>query len=308
MKFVFGPVPSRRLGTVVGIDLVPHKVCTFDCLYCDLGRTTKKTTTRETFFPPEVVCKEFEMWRAAKSQYVQYVSICGSGEPTLFKALGDVVSELKRMTDIPLALVTNGSLLGVEEVQEQVAGIDVVLPSLDAVTKAVFTTLNRPHPSLVAPSIVEGLKRFRAVFKGQLWLEVCLCRGINDNPSDLKRLRDAIEEIGPDRVQLNTPVRAPSEDVAVPLTYVQMEAARAILGGEAEIISAYHGTTHSMDVQIDEHDLIDILRRHPATRQEIKNFFPSVGEEVDGLLSRLLSTGRIHCQSHTGKLYYRAEE
>lgn len=308
MKHVFGPVPSRRLGPVLGIDLVPHKVCTFDCLYCDLGRTTRKTVTRELFYPPEEILAECEAWfNANDPSAIRYVSICGSGEPTLYQGLGRVVGGLKTMSRTPLALVTNGALLGRREVQEELRGVDLVLPSLDTVNEAVFKVLNRPAPLLSACRIVSDLEEFRRTFAGQIWLEVCLCRGINDAPSDLERLRDALKGIRPDRIQLNTPVRAPCEDVAYPLSGVQMEMAREILGTEAEVIDSYRGGAPAGGSALDEENLLEILRRHPATRSELKEFFPAMEGSIDALIAHLVKKGSIYAVKHRGRSSYRSK-
>jgi len=308
MRHVFGPVPSRRLGPVLGIDLVPHKICTFDCRYCDLGHTTRKTVTREVFYPPEEILAECEAWlKDNDPSAIRYVSICGSGEPTLYQGLGTVVGGLKRLTETPLAFVTNGALLGRREVQEELRGVDLVLPSLDTVNEAVFKVLNRPAPSLDVRGIVSGLEEFRRAFAGRIWLEICLCRGINDAPSDLERLRDALERIRPDRVQLNTPVRAPCEDVAYPLSEVQMEMARGILGPGAEIIESYRGGGPAYGSALDEENLLEILRRHPATRSELKEFFPAMEASIDALIAHLVRKGSIYSVKHRGRSYYRAK-
>src|SRR4030066_1907073 len=166
-KYIFGPVPSRRLGRSLGVDLVPFKTCTFDCIYCDLGRTTHKTISRESYVKPEEIRRELELTLPTLSKKPDYITLSGSGEPTLNQHIGEIIHNVKDLTSIPLAVLTNGSLFCLEEVREALVGADVVIPSIDAVNDVIFQCLNRPHPCLNIQEIISGLIQFRNGYRGQ---------------------------------------------------------------------------------------------------------------------------------------------
>ena len=238
-KYIFGPVPSRRLGRSLGGDLVPYKTCSFDCIHCDLGRTTFKTTSRKSYVSTEDVQRELDLTLPPLEKKPDYITLSGSGEPTLNQNIGEIIHSIKHWTSIPVAVLTNGSLLFIEEVRKDLIEADVVLPFLDAINDVTFQCLNRPHPSLNIDEIISGLIQFRNEYRGQIWLEVVFCRGINDDKKEIERLKGIIERIQPDRVQLNTPVRPPAEEFAYPLTTHHLEEIREQLGDQAEIISEF---------------------------------------------------------------------
>ncbi len=212
-RHLFGPVPSRRLGRSLGIDLVPHKVCTLDCVYCECGATTTRTLERRAWVDPDAVMAELESWLAPTDvptdalSAADYLTFSGAGEPTLHADLGRLAAWLAGRTQIPLALLTNGTLLENRALRAELAPLSLICPSLDAVSEDVFGRINRPHPSLTAAGLVDALIALRQDFPGQIWLEVLLVEGINDSDSELDLLADAIARIAPDRVQLNTAAR-----------------------------------------------------------------------------------------------------
>jgi len=179
-KYIFGPVPSRRLGRSLGVDLVPYKTCTFDCIYCDLGRTTRKTTSRQSYVPPEEIQGELEFSLSVLEKKPDYITLSGSGEPTLNTNIGEIIQRIKEITSIPIAILTNSSLFSLDEVRSDLSEADLVLPSLDAITPALFEYINRPALSLKIEEIISGLIQFRKQYRGQIWLEVLFCRGVND--------------------------------------------------------------------------------------------------------------------------------
>jgi wyosine [tRNA(Phe)-imidazoG37] synthetase (radical SAM superfamily) len=184
-KYIFGPVPSRRLGRSLGVDLVPFKTCSFDCIYCDLGRTTQKTTSRQPFASPEKIVEELELTLSVLDKKPDFITLSGSGEPTLNNDIGAIIRRAKEITSIPVAVLTNSSLLSLQEVRNDLSEADLVVPSLDAVTPALFEYVNRPHPSLRIEDIVQGLIQFRKQYRGQIWLEILFCRGANDDREEV---------------------------------------------------------------------------------------------------------------------------
>ncbi|MCG2721919.1 MAG: radical SAM protein, partial [Thermodesulfovibrionales bacterium] len=223
MKYVYGPVPSRRLGFSLGIDVIPYKTCTLNCIYCQIGRTTQKTLDRRPYNQKADILKEVKDVLKRKQQ-IDYITFSGSGEPTLNSDIGALIKEVKACTSLPVAVLTNGTLLFMEDVQKDLMNADVVLPSLDAASAQVFRRVNRPHHSLEIETILDGLKRFRKLFRGRIWLEIMLIKGLNDNAEELLCMRNAISEIQPDRVHLNTVVRPPSLLSAKPLNREEMAA------------------------------------------------------------------------------------
>jgi wyosine [tRNA(Phe)-imidazoG37] synthetase (radical SAM superfamily) len=304
LKYIFGPVPSRRLGRSLGVDLVPYKTCTFDCIYCDLGRTTRKTIFRESYVKPEEIRRELELTLPTLSKKPDYITISGSGEPTLNLNIGDIIHNIKDLTSIPLAVLTNGSLFSLEEVREALVGADVVIPSLDAVNEVTFQCLNRPHPSLKMDEIISGLIQFRKQYRGQIWLEVVFCRGINDDKEEIERLKGVIERIQPDRVQLNTPVRPPAEEFAYPLTTTHLEEIRTKLGDKAEIISEFAALLGEEFNSVKDTEILNLIKRRPCTTEDISKALGLRIDEVVKHLDHLTKARTIRYRMYEHRCYY----
>jgi len=300
---IYGPVPSRRLGFSLGIDIIPSKTCSFDCIYCQLGPTTKKTLLR----------KEYISWHKALSQIkdilstglrIDYITFSGSGEPTLNSALGKLIAEIKKITSTPVAVLTNSSLLSRKSVREALKKADVVIPSLDAATQEVFTNINRPHPSLKAEKIIAGLKTFRQEFKGSIWLEVMLVKNINDSPSHIQKLKEVIEEIKPDKIQLNTVVRPPSEEFALPLSSKELEKIKTVLGENCEIIAEFRKKRQTPLEENLEAAILSMVQRRPVTLSDISTSLGKNKNEILKYLNLLLQEGKIKLVIHKNLNYY----
>ena len=213
MSYVFGPVPSRRLGLSLGIDLIPAKTCTFDCLYCQVGRTSLKTLETKPFVPVHEVIEEVK--RKLPESTSDAITLGGSGEPTLHSQIDRVIASVKEMTKIKVALLTNGSLFWREDIRKRVLNVDIIMPTLCTAFDSTFNIIHRPHPELELRTIVDGLKMLRKDYKGQLFLEVVLLAGVNDTETEVKGLKALIEQICPEKVQLNTVVRPPADSRAI---------------------------------------------------------------------------------------------
>ena len=303
-KYVFGPVPSRRLGRSLGVDLVPYKTCTFDCIYCDLGRTTHKTISRGFFVSPEQIQRELELVLPALDNQPDYITLSGSGEPTLNQNIGEVIHNIKNQTSIPLAVLTNGSLLSIGEIRKELSEADLVIPSLDAVNEVTFQCLNRPHPSLEINAIISGLVQFRKIYRGQIWLEIVFCRGINDDKKEIERLKEVIERIQPDRVQLNTPVRPPAEDFAYPLTRERLVEMKNLVGKNAEVVSEFAAPIgHSFESDKDV-EILNLIKRRPYTAEDISRALGVHLDEVAKDLSRLVREGAVRYRMYEHHCFY----
>lgn len=231
-RHLFGPVRSRRLGVSLGVDLVPQKTCAFDCVYCECGRTTCLTCERREYVPTDRVIAELDAYLATAPD-LDYVTFAGSGEPTLHTGIGEIIAFIKdRYPRYRVAVLTGSALLPDPEVRAALMRADLVVPSLDAVSEAVFRSLNRPCPGLTAGQVVEGLLAFAREFPGEIRLEVFIVPGENDTEDEVRRLRDAVAAIDPDRVQVNTLDR-PGTDIRVrPASPPALERIAAVLGGE----------------------------------------------------------------------------
>jgi wyosine [tRNA(Phe)-imidazoG37] synthetase (radical SAM superfamily) len=271
MKYVFGPVPSRRLGQSLGIDTIPLKTCNWNCVYCQLGRTQPLIDERQEYYPSEEILAEVrEALKAHKPGEIDWVTFVGSGEPLLHASMGYLIGQVKGMTELPVAVITNGSLLYLPNVRQELAAADAVLPTLDAGTAKLYHKINRPHPELTFERLVEGLIAFREEYWGKLWVEVMLVRGLNDTPQALWDIAKVLQSIRPDAVHLNLPTRPPAETWVQPPTEESLMQAIAILGNIAEVVHPAEGSfdLSGYDNPIDA--VIGIITRHPMRQEELK--------------------------------------
>jgi wyosine [tRNA(Phe)-imidazoG37] synthetase (radical SAM superfamily) len=267
-KYLYGPVPSRRLGLSLGVDIVPFKVCTLDCVYCQLGGTTEKTIERGDFVSVEAVLAELKD-KLAKGLEANFITISGSGEPTLNSRLGELIDGIKKITDIPVAVLTNGTLLYRQDVRADCARADVVLPSLDAGDEQTFQRINRPHSELSIEKLISGLCAFRNEFAGRIWLEVFFIEGFNTDTEQIARIRDAINRIRPDKVQLNTAVRPTAEPGIKSLNAKRLQAIADQLGEKCEVVADFSPARHGRNIETKAEDLLSMLKRRPCSLSDI---------------------------------------
>lgn len=308
MKYVFGPVPSRRLGQSLGIDPVPLKTCNWNCVYCQLGRTQPLINERKDYFPPEEIINQVkEALEAHKPGEIDWITFVGSGETTLHASIGAMIRQVKVLTKIPVAVITNGSLLYLPEVRQELQEADAVLPTLDAGNERLYRKINRPHPTLTFKRILDGLISFREEYQGKLWIEVMLIKDINDTEVELKRIAAKLKLIGPDEVHLILPDRPPSETWVKPTDEEGLLRAQAIMGDIAKII---HPAAGIFDLSGSE-DLVDsiigIITRHPMKESDLvktlKQFSP---ENVVETLKRLEESGRAQVIKRYGIRFWSA--
>jgi wyosine [tRNA(Phe)-imidazoG37] synthetase (radical SAM superfamily) len=304
-RYVYGPVPSKRLGRSLGIDLVPFKTCSYDCVYCQLGRTTDKTIQRKQYVAADAIIGELEQ-RLTSVERPDYISLAGSGEPTLNSDIGDLIGSIKKLTDIPVAVLTNGSLLWMQEVQDALMGADVVLPSLDAGDEGLFERVNRPHPDIPFERMVDGLTTFTRRFPGEVWLEALLLRGITGTAAEAAKIAALVELIGPARVQLNTAWRPPAEADVHPLSMGELTALAALFPGGAEVVgsdipeeSGERELAHARDA-----DILALVRRRPCTAADVAVGLGVHVTEALKHLEVLVSTGVVAPRVVEGRVFY----
>ena len=307
MKYVFGPISSKRLGQSLGVDLLPPKSCTWNCLYCQLGKTRSFVTERQEFFPREDILEEIR--QALKvNRNLDWITFVGSGETMLYKGIGWLIAEVKKITTVPVAVITNGSLLYLPEVREELLQADAVLPSLNAGSEALHNKIDRPASGLTFQQHVDGLVAFRHEYQGMLWIEVMLLGGINDSDEALHDLARVLQQINPDMVHLVLPTRpAPEQEIRLP-SDERLEQAIAILSEVAMVVNPLKG---NMDLR-SAPDLLEaitaIVSRHPVQQRELQKAiadrFAAESTKVDDVMQTLFATGRFSRVEHNGEPYW----
>lgn len=301
---VFGPVPSRRLGLSLGVDLLWPKTCTLDCLYCELGLTTRLTKERGRFRQAGAVLAQVEARLAELATPPDFITLAGSGEPTLHLDLGLVLGRLRQSSPARLAVLTNATLVDDPQVRRDLGLADVIVPSLDAVSPAVFRRLNRPAPGLDIGAIVQGLIELRRGFAGQMWLEVLLVAGVNDTPQELAGLMAAAASIAPDKVQINTVVRPPAVAGVRPVEHARLEEIAQAFPVPAEVIAPPRGQALGDRGAIAE-QVVEMTRRRPCTQADIAAMGGLSLQQAQGLLDDLLAQGRLRAEPFGQEIYYR---
>lgn len=303
-SYLFGPVPSRRLGRSLGVDLTPYKTCSLDCVFCQLGKTTHKTITRKEYVPTDAVTAEIDAWLTSDGD-ADYITLSGSGEPTLHSGFGDVLLFIRERTAIPAVVLTNGTLLHHPEVRDAACRANVVKVSLSAWDDASFGWVNRPHPSLRFDQVVSGQKALRKQFQGELWMEVFLVAGMNSTQSDVQRIASVAREIEPDRIQLNTVVRPPTESFAEPLSKDQLLALCPLFQPEATVIAEFD-LEKDLEAQVNKETVLAVLQRRPCTADQIAKAFGMHLNEVSKYIGNLVRTGQVRAERRNQATYYSA--
>jgi len=288
----------------LGVDLTPRKTCTFDCVFCQLGRTTHKTVQRQAYVPTAAVIAELTQWLHAGGT-ADYITLAGSGEPTLHADFGAIIQFLRAATTIPVALLTNGSLLGDPAVRAAAAQANVVKASLSAWDQPSFASINRPHAALTCAAVVEGLRQFRTAFSGTLWLEVFIVWGMNSIPMDVQAIARLAQTVHPDLVQLNTAVRPPAEEFVQALPRARLEELAVLFDPPAGVIAEF-STTSTAAMHANENTMLALLTRRPCTADHLAAVFGMHRNEVAKYLGKLLRTRRIRAEHTAKQLYYLA--
>ncbi len=301
-SYTFGPVPSRRLGRSLGVDLVPFKTCTYDCIYCQVGRTTLSSMERKEWVPLEDVVDQV---RGKLSTKPDYITLSGSGEPTLYSRLGELIARIKEITEVPVAVLTNGSLLWDPAVRAELMGADLVVPSLDAGDERMFRYVNRPADGLSFEKMVEGLLAFGKEYQGRIWLEVFIL-GANAAVRDVEKIAEIARRINPERIQLNTVTRPPAEDFASPVPAERMSRFAELFGPQAEVVADYSKVHSQEQFVCRAQDVLELLRRRSCTPDDIATGLGMHRNEVAKYITELTEQGKLSCDMYSGKLYYQA--
>ncbi len=311
-KHVYGPVPSRRLGRSLGVDALTFKTCSFDCLYCQLGHTTNHTLERREYVPTAEILDELRR-KLHNGDRPEYISFAGSGEPTLHSGLGEIIRGIKAMTDVPVVVFTNGSLLWMPEVRADLAEADVVIPSLDGGDAALLDKVNCPVADLDFNRILEGLMAFRAEFKGRIWLEIMLLGGMSDDDASVDTLARLAAQIRPDKVQINSVCRPPADASALPVPaarLLEIQQHFALVPVPVEIIAEHlDDMAHTaFRTQIREEDIIALIERRPCTAAGVAAGLNIHVTEALKHLEMLVADGKAVTLPKDGQTFYSACE
>ena len=305
-KRVFGPVLSKRLGNSLGIDVIPHKTCSYNCIYCQLGSEENTITDLTNYYSVDEIIYELKE-ALLNNKNIDYITFTGSGEPTLYKDLKKLIYEIKQITDIPVCIITNGSLLYKQEMRSNLLLADLIIPSLDAGNEETFKLIDNPNKEIDFDKMVEGLIEFKKVFKGEYWLEIFLLKDINDNEDELDDIIKIVKKIKPDRIQLITATRRVANEKAKALSDEELKKVKKYFNSKCDIeidipnISENH---KGNDKKITEEDIVNFLIRQPDTAYIIAKSFNENERKVKELLDSLIKKNKVREEIVNGVVSY----
>jgi len=300
---LYGPVPSRRLGRSLGVDIIPFKICSLDCIYCQLGETSQKTVERKEYSPVDDILAEIKS-RISAGLNADFITITGSGEPTLHSLLGRLITSIKNITDIPVAVLTNGTLFFRQDVRADCAKADVVLPSLDAADEPTFKKINRPHKDISIANVISGLSAFRNEYAGQIWLEVFLLENVNTAAVHIANLKNAIKLIRPDKVHLNTAVRPTAVPGIKKLDEKSLQTIARRLGKNCEVIADFSREHFGKHAETMTEHLLSILKRRPCSLGDISAALGISADEALNSIDRLQHLGLVTSTEKNGVTFF----
>lgn len=305
-KRVFGPVLSKRLGNSLGIDVIPHKTCSYNCIYCQLGSEENTITDLTNYYSVDEIIYELKE-ALLNNKNIDYITFTGSGEPTLYKDLKKLIYEIKQITDIPVCIITNGSLLYKQEMRSNLLLADLIIPSLDAGNEETFKLIDNPNKEIDFDKMVEGLIEFKKVFKGEYWLEIFLLKDINDNEDEIDDIIKIVKKIKPDRIQLITATRRVANEKAKALSDEELKKIKKYFNSKCDIeidipnISENHkGNTRILT----EEDIVNFLIRQPDTAYIIAKSFNENERKVKELLDLLIKKNKVREEIVNGVVSY----
>ncbi|MEA2071341.1 MAG: radical SAM protein [Asgard group archaeon] len=307
LPYVYGPVPSRRLGQSLGVSPIPPKTCNYSCVYCQIGRTTNFTNTRQDFFPREDILDN--VIHVLESDIsLDYITFVGEGEPTLCKSLGWLIDQIKALSTKPISVITNGALLSNAKVRNELLDADVILPTLDAVDQSLFKRVNRPIKGLHIDDIIDGMSLFREMFSGEIWMEVMLVKNLNDGEENIADLKKVLDTLHSDRVYVNVPIRPPAEPwVQIPPHKRVMEICETL---GATNISNYEDEEgfHIDKRKRFTEQILTITQRHPLRENQIMKMTDLSEPKVKKLLQEMAADKKLRKVIYNEKTFWISAE
>lgn len=308
MSICFGPVPSRRLGQSLGVDTIPLKTCNWNCVYCQLGRTLPLTNQRRNYIPRMDILEEVSLVLAEHEPGdIDWVTFVGSGEPTLHAGLGWLIRQVRRLTSLPVAVITNGALLYLPEVRHDLLAADAVMPSLDAGDAELYLRINRPHPEVTFERHVSGLIEFGRVYPGHLWVEVMLMRGLNDSEAALQEIATILRQVAPDEIHINLPTRPPVETWVESADEEGLLRAHAILGDVARVLHPAEGTCDLTGHGTIIDAILAVITRHPLSETDLRQAIGHAAPgRVDEVMAELAASDQAQMVERVGVRFWTA--
>ncbi len=307
MKHLFGPVPSQRLGISLVIDPIPKKVCTFDCIYCEVARTSYRTLERKQYIPTREILDEVREGLERNPGRPDYITFSGSGEPTLHCDLGRMIRAIQQMTSAKVAVITNSSTLFMPDVRADLKAADVVLPSLDSAIPETYRKINRPLPEITLERIIGGLEQFSKEYAGQMWLEVLLVKNVNDNEREYRALAEVISRIAPDRVDITTVTRPPGFGRASPAALEELHKLREILGPIARVTVSFAGTAKHEIPRGSEEAILELLKIRACTIEDMAKSTGLSEEEIRRYLNKFKERGVLEIIEFQNGVFYKIQ-
>lgn len=307
MEYVFGPVPSRRLGHSLGINIVPRKVCSFDCIYCEVGKTTELTLERQSFFDVDTFIKEVKEKYAEFEHMIDVVTITGAGEPTLNSDLKEIITRLKSFIKHPLVILTNSSLIDDPQIRSELQLLDIVVPSLDAVTESIFIEINKPHPTQDLQKLVEGFIIFANDFTGILYPEILIIKGINDTDSEIGKIAEILKQCNYTTVHLNTAFRPAAYEGTTALNdHELLDIALKFKknGVKIEPAEKFIKNLSLKNTDNPVNEILHLLEMRPCTISEITDIFSIDNTHVVRILNKHFEANKIKKETHNGEEFY----
>ncbi|MBU4198906.1 MAG: radical SAM protein [Verrucomicrobia bacterium] len=302
-RHLFGPVPSRRFGRSLGVDLLPLKTCTLDCPFCEVGLTTQRTLERKEYVSTGAILAELTEW-SARNEPADFITLAGSGEPTLHSRFGEILDFVAGQRRVRSALLTNSTLFFLPEVRQAAARADVVKATLSAWDQDSFAAVSRPHPDLRFDRILDGLQRFRDEYSGAIWMEVFIVPGVNSEPDQVQRIAALAQTIRPDRIQLNTTVRPPAERHVQSISPEALTKLAALFTPAGEVIARFSGGIRR-EAGVHPDSIVAMLQRRPCTAGDVGHAFSLADSESERILNDLIRAGRVRAELREGERYYR---
>ena len=306
---IFGPVPSRRLGRSLGINNIPSKYCSYSCIYCQVGRTKNLTIKRRKFYDVSSILNELiPVLNRLGEKSIDYITFVPDGEPTLDINLGKIAREIREITDIPLAILTNSSLLFMEDVRNDLTYFNLVSLKIDSVIDKIWRRINRPYGKLDINKILEGIIEFRDIYNGKIITETMIIKNINDSIENFKSNIDFISSIDVDKAYISIPIRPPAEKWVLPSTKDKIVEAHEIyrekLGDRVELLIKPEGEKFLSSTGEIVEDFLATISVHPMREDYAYKFIEKSGEIPSKILKKLLEEKKILRIKYRGKYFY----
>lgn len=294
-QYLFGPLPSRRFGRSLGVDLVPFKTCSLSCRFCQLGPTPRPRIERRAYVPTDALLSELTHWVQHDGR-ADVITLAGSGEPTLHTGFGDILAWISHHTEIPSLLLSNGSLFADPAVRDAATRASIVKIALHAADADTFAAISQPHADIDFEAMLSGYQTFRAQFKGKLVLECFVVPGFNDTPTAMTRIARLATTFQPDHIDLNTAVRPSADPSMQPLDAVTLLTLAHCFDPPARI----PGDAPASAGDPSDRQLCDLLRRHPSSTHDLVRFFTLPAATLETRLKHLAEEGRLQFDAASG--------